>query len=305
MPDLKAEPVTASIPEVTPVAGKVPPASEEGAKPETVTLTVGKETRQVTQSELVDLASKAAGAESKFEEAASMRKEAERGIRIGSLIKTLEDDPTDADIRELAGLLDVNPGAFMAQLKEDDKGGTPADGKPAEGAAAPKIDKDTIAAAMTEMGLPPAEVKARMDSSFNRDVAEARKEIRKSSDIAVQTDEVFGKIAVGDKKDDRLEVIKEMVAEDVLKRITDGEPFGADLVSSSVQKIRSRLTKMGIPDTSGANPIALGLLPGGGVLPAAVNSDEPIARVSSADDEDDSNIISRYMQKARQRLASK
>ena len=280
-------------------------ASDEAGKEkeESVTIKIGNETRQVTHAELVELATKSAGADARFEEASAIRKEAERGIRIGTLVKELDEEQSEASIRELAGLLDIDPGAFMANLNADETGGKSEDKvKSAEGATAPQIDSITVAAVLDQLGLNPAEVKATLDYSKQRHINDARKEIRSTTDIAVDSDEVFGKIAVGDKKDDRLKVIKEMVAEDVLKRITDGDAFGADLIAASVQKIRARVTQMGIPDTSGQHPITLGLLPGGGILPEAVNSDEPIKRVSSADDEDEDNVIARYLQKGIRRL---
>ena len=261
---------------------------------ETYDLDVGGEKRTVTLEEMRTLASKSAGADKSFRDAAAEKKEGAEGIRIKELVSSLSANPNEQDTKELAVLLGIEPGEFMEYLKETD------DGKPPQsddkGGKVQDITKTQLKAGMKELGLDPVEVKSVLDFSHKRHIDAARVELREISDKAVDKDEIFGKMIVGEKKEDRLAVIKDMVAEDVLKKIQDGVPYGAEMVVASVQKIRSLLTKFGIPGKPDQYPVVLGLGPGGG-LPAEINSDEPIKRVSSDKDEDEKNLIARYTQK--------
>lgn len=267
-------------------------------KGQTFDLNVGGENRTVTLDEMKELATKSAGADAKFQSAADMKKAAESGIRIGNLVKSLNKEYSEADAKELAVLLDIDPGEFMEYLNTDDgdnKTGQQRTGQDKTGTDG--ITKEQFSKAFTDMfGFSPAEAKSRLDFSQQRHIESARQEIRKISDESVDKDEIFGKMIVGENKDNRLAVIKDMVAEDVLRKIQDGVPFGADMVDASVQKIRAHLTKFGIPNKPDQHPIVLGLGPSGG-LPAEVQADEPIKRVNSAEDKDGSNFVARWMQK--------
>ncbi|MHC4867966.1 MAG: hypothetical protein ACYTEX_28170 [Planctomycetota bacterium] len=231
----------------------------------TYDIKVGGEKRSVTVEEALKLAEKAGGADKALQDAAEMRKAAEPAIRQQELIRKMGEPgytPSDAEVRELAGMINVDPDDFLAYL--------------AEGEKSTDTPKDKGG------GL--------SDAGFTE----------KISDEAVDKDEVFGKMIVGEDKEGRSESIRDMVAEDVLGRIKDGETFGAELVTASIQKVRAHLSKFGIP--KGPNlPITLGLGPGSS-LPADVQSEKPIARVSAAEDGDDSNFVKRAQQKALQML---
>jgi hypothetical protein len=259
-------------------------------------LTVDGEKKVVTIDEMRDLAQKSAGADKRFQEASELRKQAEDGLRMKTLVDRLSDGshtPTSAEITELAGMIGVDPAEFAEYLASEEEDAAPAKGKsnPAEGL---KLTKEQIIEAL---GFDPAEAKAVLDYSHQRHVEDARKQIRDFSDQAVDKDEIFGKMIVGENGKDRSVAIKDMVAEDVLRRIQDGNPFGADLVAASIQKVRAHLTKFGIPGNPSQYPVTLGLGPGGG-LPAEVQSETPIKRVSAAQDTDDSNFVARAMQRA-------
>ena len=143
----------------------------------------------------------------------------------------------------------------------------------------------------------PAEVRATLDFSQQRHVNDARTEIREISDKAVDKDEIIGKMIVGEDKEEIVVAVKDMVAEDVLRKIQDGKPFGAEMVTASVQRVRSQLTKLGIPKKLNQHPIVLGLTPSEG-LSSAIQADEPIKRISSTEDGDEKNLVERYMQTA-------
>lgn len=264
----------------------------------TYDLTVNGETRKVTMDEVLKLAQKAAGADAKFQEASELRESAKDGIRMKELIDRLSDGthtPTETEVGELAGMLGVDANEFINQLTANE--GNTTNTKSTK----TKLTKEEIIEAL---GFDPAEAKQTLDYSRLRHVASAKDEIRKFSDEMVDKDEVFGKMIIGEGGKDRLSVIKEMVAEDVIRRIQDGTPFGSDLVAASVQKTRAYLTKFGIPGKPEQYPMSLGLIPGGGSIPAEVQSDKPIGRISSTEQEAEDNFVKRAMQKGLQMLRS-
>jgi len=260
-------------------------------------VTIDGEKRNLTLDELKTFASKAAGADKKFNEASELRKSGEKGVRIMSLIESLTENPTESDAKDLANILGIDANEFYQYLTEDEGGN---ESKDSEGdtkkAAKSKTAKESVVEGLKELGLDPAEVKAILDYSHKRHIEDARKEIREISDEAVDKDEVFGKIKIDEKNKERMSVIKDLVAEDVLRRIQDGVPFGADLVSASIQKIRSYITKFGIPSKPEQYPVSLGLIPGGG-LPAEVQAEEPIKRTSADKDVGEENLVARFMQR--------
>lgn len=264
-------------------------------KDDTFELTISGEKRSVTLDEMKTLAQKAAGAESKFQEASNLRKQAEDGLRFQNLMGRLSDKehtPTDVELKEIAGMLGADPSEFANEFKNalgDDKQATTQDKQQSTA----KPDKQAIIEAL---GFDPAEAKNILDYSHQRHIESARQEIRRISDEAVDKDEIFGKIKIGDGGDDRLATAKDMVAEDVLRRVQDGVPFGAELVAASVQKVRAYLTKFGTPNKLDQHPITLGLGPSNG-LPAEIHSNTPIQRVSTADDGDGDNFVKRLAQR--------
>jgi hypothetical protein len=208
------------------------------------------------------------------------------------------EDPSEEQIKELALHLKIDPGEFMAYLNEND----PPQGnnkgiKPAE---ATKVSKQDI---IDALGFDPGKAKTVLERSENRQLEDAKRELREISDKAVDKDEIFGKMIIGDKRDDRMSIIKDEVAEDVLRKIQDGVPYGAELVAGCVQKIRAKYTKFGIPSTPEQFPIVLGMGPGGG-LSAEIQADKPIARVAAGKDGDEDNLVSRYLQKGIQMIRS-
>lgn len=262
---------------------------KEETKVETHTVNVDGEDRQFTLEELKTHTSKVAASDKRFQDAAAATKAAERGIRVETLVKSISgtDNPTEADVRELAGLLEIEPAEFMQSLKENDP-------DPKTTTKATSADFNTEFEKV--MGASPAEVKAVLDFSQQRHVNDARKEIREISDKAVDKDEILGKMIVGEDRGDVLVEVRNMVAEDVLTKIQNGKPFGAELVAASVQRVRSQLTKLGIPKKLNQQPF-LGLGPSEG-FSSAIQADEPIKRVPSNEDTDEKNLVDRYLQKA-------
>jgi len=264
-------------------------------KDQTFEIVVDGERRQVTVDEIKNLAQKAAGADKKFKEASDLRKSATDGIRVKELLDRLSDgghEPSETEISELAAMLKVDPAEFAAYLAEDSGGGDKDKDKNKGGMSDEAFDT----AYQKRFGITSAEAKQREEYRYSRDIEIAKKEIRKLSDEQVDKDEIFGKIKIGEKADDRISVIKDMVAEDVLGRIQNGEPFGAELVAASIQKMRAYLKRFGIPGRPDQYPVTLGLGPSQG-LPAEVNSDEPIKPKSIAEPGGEDNFVARYLQK--------
>lgn len=260
-------------------------------KPEPLVITVDGQKREVTQEELIKLAEKSAGADEAFRKASELRKEAQSGIHTRDLISKLNDGdymPTKAEVAELAGMIGVDPADFQAYLEG------PADDE----------DDDTVEAmSFDEMfqqtvGMSPADVKEILALSHTREVNGAREQIRGESDNAVDKDEILGKLIIGEHGKDRAEVIKDLVAEDVFGRIRNGEPYGADLIAKSVQKVRAQIKRFGILDKPDPQAmLTIGPGPSEG-LPAEVQSETPIKRIPADEDRDGSNFVARYVQKA-------
>ena len=68
-------------------------------------------------------------------------------------------------------------------------------------------------------------------------------------------------------------------------------------MAASIQKVRAYLKEFGMPGKPDQYPVTLGLGPSVG-LPAEVQSETPIKRISAAEDKDGENFVSRAMQKA-------
>ena len=275
-------------PKTEPVVNEPEPKTEP--KVETHTIKVDGVDVVLTTEELKERAMKASGADNRFREAAEATKAAERGIRVEELVKSLSgpDAPSEAEVRELAGLLEIEPAEFMTYLKEGD---------PDLNKATKSADFDFETEYKKYMGCSTVEGRAIREYSQQRHVNSAREEIREISDKAVDKDEIIGKMIVGEDKEEVLAAVRDMVAEDVLRKIQDGKTFGAELVAATVQMVRSKLTKLGIPKKLNQQPIVLGLAPSEG-LSSIIQADEPIKRVPSNEDGNEENLIERYLQKA-------
>lgn len=285
-------------------AGAKGGGGDDGGKQEppdgqTFEIKVDGETRTVSIDELTTLAQKAAGADAKFEEASKLRKSAEDALRFQELTNRAGDPNhqlSDAEVTELAGKLGLDPkelADYMADEKEPPQGDGDDGGKQGGG-----LDMAGFEAAFEKQyGVPLKDVVDTAAYSKQRHITDARKEIRNETDNMVDKDEIIGKMIVGKEKDSRLEVIKEMVAEDVLERIKDGDTYGPELLAASIQKVRTHLKKLGIPGKPDEYPLTMGLGPSGG-LPAEVRSEKPIERISAAEDKSGENFVNRWLQRA-------
>ena len=271
---------------------------QEQQKEATHQIKVNGETREVTLKEALELAQKSASADERFQEASKMKQEASEGIRYKELVTKLRDDsykPSEAEVRELASLVGADPDDF---LQGDDDVDDSTNNTSAEGIQPGQFSEMF----QKELGMPLSDAKAILAMSHESHIDTARNKIRGESNNAVDKDEILGKMMIGEHGKDRAEVIKEMVAEDVFKRITNGEPYGPELVAASVQKTRAYLSKFGQPGTPDLYP-SLGQGPSLG-LSAAVQSETPIKRISASEDADGSNFVARFQQKLLSKIRS-
>lgn len=265
---------------------------------EKIEIVVDGEKRQITMDEAINLAQKASGAEKRFEEASKMRKKAENGLRLTELINRFNDEnhtPTEEEIREMSVALKIDAEELMANLNDNTKDQNDKNKNQSD------FDFDTEF--QKRFGKTPAEAKLAQDYNDSFHVERAKEKIRELSDKSVDKDEIFGKMIVGEGGENRLAVIKDMVADEVLRRIMDGTTRD-QAVTESVQKIRSYLTKYGIPGKPDQHPITLGLAPGQ-TMPSEVVSDEPIKRIDASEDDAEDNFVKRWQQKALQLMRNK
>lgn len=293
---------TGDPPKEDPPAGD-PPAASAIKKDETFELEVGGEKKLVTLEELRSLATESAGAQKKFSDASELRKEGEKGLRVLQLLDTLDDPenkPYDAEVKELAALMNIDGEEFMEKYaaKEAEK-------EPAPAGGGTMTLKELSEGLKEVLGMSIEDAKGILAMSRQGHITEARGNIKAAVKEAVDKDEVFAKlVGKGDKKDDRFEIITDDVLEGVLQRISQGDPFGADVIQSETQKVRSKYTKFGIPNTLDLHP-NLGQLSDGINLPADVRSEEPIKRIPASEDGAEENFAKRWMQKAlKARLSS-
>jgi hypothetical protein len=264
----------------------------------THTITVNGQKREVTLEEALKLAEKSAGADEKFRAAAEKEKAGEEGLRFKALMTKIQDEdykPSKAEAAELGSYIGIDPEAFMAYLEEGS--GT----NPAEGTQ--DVSKEFAETFKAQFGMGVEDAKDILSLAHQTHVNNAREQIRGEADKAVDTDEFFGKLKVGKDGTERMEAIKEMVAEDVFGRIINGDKYGPDLVAASIQKVRSLLKRYGMPASPTEQFLNMGPGPSGG-FPAEVQSETPIKRVSAAEDTDGSNFIKRWQQKMLMKMRS-
>jgi len=268
-------------------------------KEETFVVTVDGQDQTMTKEEVLKLASEAGGAQRKFSEAAEMRKQATKGLRVSELVETVNDGSASVEeAKELAVLLNLESDAFLGEPEVDDK---KKDTKPAEKHIITKADLDPELQRQLDYLQGIGSVSEKMQ------IQSARKEIEETCQKAVTDDEVIGKILDEmdeDNRDDVVSVLSDLVLKDIRGRIFAGDSYGPKLIDNAIREVRTSIKKLGIPAKASREPISVGLgLPGS--IPEEVYSNEPIKRVASTDDGYEENVIARTMQNIRQVLHGK
>jgi DNA-binding protein Fis len=287
-----SNPADPAAPPAAPPAQPLQPS--QPSQPQSFTLKVGGQDRQVTQAELIEMATKSAGADAKFEEAARVRKEAQKGLRVMEILGGLkeEQDLNPAVVYELYGLLGMDP-SQAAQLFE---GGTMTPPKQTTPAPAANLPGSLI---KPEQLSP--EIRASLDYAEKMELQNVRENMRKSTREAVDKDEVLGKIMKELDGKDREQIrneLYEMAIEEVDRSVLMGQPFGADSTRAAVQKLRARISRIGIPTGGTGLPLTQPGQPGGGGNMFVVPN-EPVQRVPAKEATYADNFATRVMQSLR------
>ena len=276
---------------------------QEEQKPETYEVKVDGEVRQMTLEELKANASKAAGADEKFRNAAQMKEDATRGIEIGKAFdKVNSENVTASDVRHLAELTgqdaDELVRAFNNQGK-DDKDDKKDDKKPPLQGPQKKLELKDF----------PEDVQEILNAAKDKQVEDAEIKIKKMVGDEVDKDDFLGKIvldAPDEQREGVKEVVKSMVQRDVRAKILASpytkEKFGAEMIRNSIQMVRAEVKRLGIPSKSSKKADRISLLnalgPTGG-LPVEVYSDDKVERVESTDPNYEDNAVKRLGQMMR------
>ena len=284
-------------------------AEDEKNKPKTFDVKVDGEIRQMTMEELVENASKAAGADSKFRDAAQMKEDAKKGVEIGAAFKKINSGSFDAtDVRKLAELTgqdaDEAVASYTAELKKGEGDGK--DKKPAVdysgGIKFENLPKDVQEYINEGRELRP--------SMKEKQIEDAQKKVDEMVEEEVAKDDFLGKIVI-DAPDELKAGIKEViyssVRENVDKKILASrytkEKFGTEMIRNSIQKARAEFKKLGISSKKAKQADRISILAElgpTGHLPAEVYSDETVERVDSTDPGYEDNAVKRLGQKLRQ-----
>lgn len=295
------------------VEGKTGTVGDKGAdtekKPETYEVKIGGETKELTLDELKTHATKAAGANKLMAEAAELRKGAKSGLEIKEAFeKVLKSDDVDvSDIRNLAAVMGIDPEEMIGMFNEElEKLGVKTDEKGRKSAGVKeKVGRDQL----------DDETRDIIDQAKADQIVKAEAKILEMCKKGVDKDEFFGTIMKDtpeEQRSDKMDVIVRMVHRDVRGKILaspyTGEKFGTEMIQNSIQTIRSELKKYGIPSKSSKQSAISNLLaalgPTGG-LPAEVQSDEKIERVSSTEADYEDNVVKRFGQKIVQSLINR
>lgn len=277
-------------------------------EPKTYEVKVAGETRGLTLDEMKDLASKSAGADEKFRDAAKMKEDASKGIEIGKVFEKINSGDFDAtDVRKMAELTgqdaDTAVATYNAEVKAaDEKNKKAGVETPPAGAKPKKI----------EVGDLPEDVQEIIKGARESQIDDAEKKIKEMVVAEVDKDDFLGKIVVDapdEQRDGIKDVVTSMVQRDVRTKILASpvtkEKFGTDMIRNSIQMVRAEVKKLGIPSKSSKQADRVSLLatlgPTGG-LPAEVYSEDNVERVDSNDPDYHDNAVKRLGQAIRKGL---
>jgi len=271
-PDNKEEPKTpeeqlAEAQAATTAALEEAKTAKAALEDQKMTVKVDGVEKTMTMEEARAAVAKSEGADKKFRDASEKVKSAERGMRIDSLFAQLNkaDVPDQTLVSELAGLIGVNPKDVL----------------PAEGPGKKDEPPKKLTLNDFDEGL-----KNQLEFDAQRNIEVAKEKIYEEVKKGVDKDEILGKmnnVAKEAGNEDFLVTAAEEVHEDVLRKISSGEPFGAEMIASSIQAKRARFKRYGIPEkVTKPKTIIMGMGQPGGE-PMTIQPDEPIERLESTE----------------------
>jgi hypothetical protein len=248
------------------------------------------QTIQVTMKELQDLASKAAGADRKFQEAADVRKKfdnldpdkARRGAHALELAERIAGGKaSDAEAQEFLKILGLDPALLEStdEKKKSDKKESP---------TPKKLGFDDL----------DDRLKTILQENESESIRRTEQTIRDKVKNVVDADAVISKTVsiVPEKKRERFQhVLYDIAMKEVLDGVYAGKKFGPELLTLVVQGLRQKLEDMGIPTEPATLPLTQ-VVTGLDHLSTEVGSNEPIKRVPIGQDGYEENSIKRFAQ---------
>jgi len=262
--------------------------SKKDDSEETYPVVVDGKTIHMTLEELKANASKAKGADAKFEKASNIRKEAEKGLRIQDLGKKINSGKfTQQDVDEFARLMGTDPTLVREKLETQVTNQT-------------NQKKTSSTGDIIDMENLSPRVRAALEAAELADNARIREGIEQKVRVGVDKDPILSKIVLEGPAESQQQVrntLFDMAMNDVRGRILAGrESFGPEMISSAVQNLRSQVKNLGILNRSSGNPAVVGLGPTGVGVAPEVLAKEPIRRKSISDPDYEETAIKRIQQ---------
>jgi hypothetical protein len=258
-----------------PEGDQKPPLAEDK-----ITVKVDGREKIYSREEAKKALEKVGGADARFQEAADLKKQAERGMRIDSLFARVQEGKANQqELSELAGLMNIDPAIFE---------GTPPDEEPSKKGDPPrKVAFEDL----------PDDIQEDLKVTRERNIAYAKERIKGEVKKAVDKDDIIGKmnsVAKEAGNEEFMATVVDSVYEDVLRKIRSGIQHGPAEVLSSIQEERARLKRYGIPDKSAKQPaLIMGLGKTDG-LPVEIDTQEPVERLESTDKGYEDNLVRRF-----------
>lgn len=254
---------------------------KKGGTPKTYDVPVGDGTVvKMTEEEVLAAASKASGADKKFQEAAKLRQQydgldpekGKKGQRILDLSAKGE-SMTQAEAQEFFGLLGIDPNA-----------------KP-EGGKKPKtIEFDALDPRVQDA------VKTAETAQIEKLESQIKEKVKKT----VDTDKTLVTLRDGLPKERQasfMDTLYEMAIDETLNRVYTGQKLGPELLELVVQRLRKRAENLGIPELLKNRAPTSQRIPGLESLGQGIHAEEPIKRVPVGKDENGDNAVARLAQK--------
>ncbi len=260
----------------------------------TYEVNVGGETKNLTLEELKVAASKAAGADARFEEAAKIRKDSEAASSFFELINSIRNSETGATKDQYlqmfrdAGFKDSEIPDYDEVIKTKGSAKVAKEDKDSEGANK-KVTLENM----------DAETKAILEAAKEANYTKVREEIYNKVEKSVDKDEIFAKLIDSKTDADKTKVrstLIDMTKGEVQRRILANEPFSDEMVQSVLQGIRYQVESLGLPAKAITQAPVVGLGPSPEIS-AKIVADKPIERVSSDDPDYIDNVVERHLQK--------
>jgi hypothetical protein len=272
-------------------SGTLPP---QGAAPTEFEVTVAGQVKKMTIDQLKQAASKAEGADEKFRIAAA-------AVKTQELVKTMLNSPTGLDYEDavvLAQNVGGNPEDYMFEQEAPTLQTPPARVPQAQTFNTLPVSTGLSAEDMEDLAYARSQ---RMEGYITK----VKGDIKNTLDKDTQISTLMGKVPEAQKAGLQ-EVLSEMVYEEVSRRVgMSRQTYGPSLVQDVIQKVASRVNKLGLP-TAGRQetnmlefPIS-GLGPITGMSNSELMSDKPIERVSSNDGNYSDNFVARFAKKLAQ-----